>query len=128
MGKIKYTYYTAYINDDELVQTLKEHSDITIAGYIPDSSSSVIDFLLVIIISSAASVAIIIAVIARSIIVIIIVVIITRSIPIRSSLRSVRHSVVTSVTAVIAITAIIMATEAAEEIIITRRSQRTGIQ
>ena len=24
MGKIKYTYYTAYINDDELVQTLKE--------------------------------------------------------------------------------------------------------
>ena len=47
MGKIKYTYYTAYINDDELVQTLKEHSDITIAGYIPDSSSSVIDFLLV---------------------------------------------------------------------------------
>ena len=46
MGKIKYTYYTAYINDDELVQTLKEHSDITIAGYIPDSSSSVIDFLL----------------------------------------------------------------------------------
>ena len=47
MGKIKYTYYTAYINDDELVQTLKEHSDITITGYIPDSSSSVIDFLLV---------------------------------------------------------------------------------
>ena len=46
MGKIKYTYYTAYVNDDELISTLKDHSNITISGYIPDSSTSIIDFLL----------------------------------------------------------------------------------
>lgn len=46
MGKIKYTYYTAYVNDDELVSTLKDHPNITISGYIPDSSTSIIDFLL----------------------------------------------------------------------------------
>lgn len=45
LGKIKYTYYTAYVNDDELVSTLKKNPDITISGYIPDSSASMIEFL-----------------------------------------------------------------------------------
>ncbi len=45
LGKIKYTYYTAYVNDDELVSMLKKNPDITISGYIPDSSASMIEFL-----------------------------------------------------------------------------------
>jgi len=44
-GKIKYTYYTAYVNDDELVATLKRKPNITVSGYIPDSSASLIEFL-----------------------------------------------------------------------------------
>jgi cell division protease FtsH len=41
-----YTYYTGYVGDDELIQELKERTDIKVSGYIPDSSSSIIEFLL----------------------------------------------------------------------------------
>ena len=43
---VSYTYYTGYVDDDELVRTLTEKGGIKISGYIPDSSSSVINFLL----------------------------------------------------------------------------------
>ncbi len=43
---VKYTYYTGYINDDEIVSKLEE-SGVTFSGYIPSTNSSVVDFLLV---------------------------------------------------------------------------------
>lgn len=43
---VSYTYYTGYVDDDELVKKLTEKGGIKISGYIPDSSSSVINFLL----------------------------------------------------------------------------------
>lgn len=42
---VKYTYYTGYINDDEIVSKLEE-SGVTFSGYIPSTNSSVVDFLL----------------------------------------------------------------------------------
>lgn len=42
---VKYTYYTGYINDDEIVSKLEE-SGVTFSGYIPNTNSSVVDFLL----------------------------------------------------------------------------------
>ncbi len=42
---VKYTYYTGYINDDEIVSKLEE-SEVTFSGYIPSTNSSVVDFLL----------------------------------------------------------------------------------
>lgn len=47
LTKVNYTYYTGYVNDEELLSVLKGHDEITVSGYIPDSSSSIIDFLLV---------------------------------------------------------------------------------
>ncbi|MDO5402716.1 MAG: ATP-dependent zinc metalloprotease FtsH [Eubacteriales bacterium] len=43
---VKYTYYTGYVGDDNLVSLLKRKG-IEFDGYIPDSSSSIIDFLVV---------------------------------------------------------------------------------
>ena len=43
---VTYTYYTGYVNDEELVKNLTEKGGIKVSGYIPDSSSSVINFLL----------------------------------------------------------------------------------
>ena len=43
---VTYTYYTGYVDDDELVKTLTEKGGIKVSGYIPDSSSSVVNFLL----------------------------------------------------------------------------------
>ncbi|MBQ4282300.1 MAG: ATP-dependent zinc metalloprotease FtsH [Lachnospira sp.] len=45
MAKIEYTYYTGYVDDEQLVQDLKEKEGIKVSGYIPDSSSSIINFL-----------------------------------------------------------------------------------
>ena len=42
---VKYTYYTGYINGDEIVSKLEE-SGVTFSGYIPSTNSSVVDFLL----------------------------------------------------------------------------------
>ncbi|MEE0057632.1 MAG: ATP-dependent zinc metalloprotease FtsH [[Bacteroides] pectinophilus] len=42
---VKYTYYTGYINDDEIVSKLEE-SGVKFSGYIPSTNSSVVDFLL----------------------------------------------------------------------------------
>ena len=42
---VKYTYYTGYINDYEIVSKLEE-SGVTFSGYIPSTNSSVVDFLL----------------------------------------------------------------------------------
>ena len=42
---VKYTYYTGYINDEEIVSKLEE-SGVTFSGYIPSTNSSVVDFLL----------------------------------------------------------------------------------
>ena len=42
---VKYTYYTGYINDDDIVSKLEE-SGVTFSGYIPSTNSSVVDFLL----------------------------------------------------------------------------------
>ena len=42
---VKYTYYTGYITDDEIVSKLEE-SGVTFSGYIPSTNSSVVDFLL----------------------------------------------------------------------------------
>lgn len=41
-----YTYYTGYVNDDEITNRLNDNG-VTYSGYIPDQSSSIIDFLLV---------------------------------------------------------------------------------
>ena len=43
---VQYTYYTGYVGDDNLVSLLKRKG-IEFDGYIPDSSSSIIDFLVV---------------------------------------------------------------------------------
>ncbi len=43
---VAYTYYTGYVDDDELVKTLTDKGGIKVSGYIPDSSSSVVNFLL----------------------------------------------------------------------------------
>lgn len=42
---VSYTYYTGYVNDDTLVPLLKRKG-IEFEGYIPDSSSSIVEFLL----------------------------------------------------------------------------------
>ena len=41
---VSYTYYTGYVNDDSLVPLLKRKG-IEFTGYIPDSSSSIVEFL-----------------------------------------------------------------------------------
>ncbi|MDD5828712.1 MAG: ATP-dependent zinc metalloprotease FtsH [Lachnospira sp.] len=41
---VKYTYYTGYVNDENLVPLLKRKG-IEFTGYIPDSNSSIVDFL-----------------------------------------------------------------------------------
>ncbi len=45
-GRLKYTYYTGYVNDDGLIELLKANPDIKINGYIPDSSASIINMFL----------------------------------------------------------------------------------
>ena len=42
---VKYTYYTGYLNDDEIVNRLKE-AGVKFSGYIPSTNSSIVDFLL----------------------------------------------------------------------------------
>ena len=42
---VSYTYYTGYVNDESLVPLLKRKG-IEFEGYIPDSSSSIVEFLL----------------------------------------------------------------------------------
>lgn len=42
---VKYTYYTGYLNDSEIISKLKEY-DVKFSGYIPSTNSSVVDFLL----------------------------------------------------------------------------------
>ena len=44
VNKLGYTYYTGYVNDDSLVPLLKRKG-IEFTGYIPDSSSSIVEFL-----------------------------------------------------------------------------------
>lgn len=44
VNKLGYTYYTGYVNDDSLVSLLKRKG-IEFTGYIPDSSSSIVEFL-----------------------------------------------------------------------------------
>ena len=44
VNKFGYTYYTGYVNDDSLVPLLKRKG-IEFTGYIPDSSSSIVEFL-----------------------------------------------------------------------------------
>jgi cell division protease FtsH len=44
-NSFNYTYYTGYVNDDEIVAKLNDKG-VTYSGYIPDQSSSIIDFLL----------------------------------------------------------------------------------
>ena len=44
VNKFGYTYYTGYVNDDSLVPLLKRKG-IEFEGYIPDSSSSIVEFL-----------------------------------------------------------------------------------
>ena len=46
VNKLGYTYYTGYVNDDSLVSLLKRKG-IEFTGYIPDSSSSIVEFLVV---------------------------------------------------------------------------------
>lgn len=41
---MKYTYYTGYVNDEALVPILKRN-EIEFSGYIPSSSSSIVEFL-----------------------------------------------------------------------------------
>ena len=43
---IRYTYYTGYVNDEELTGLLKEKG-VEFAGYIPDSSASIVEFIMV---------------------------------------------------------------------------------
>lgn len=42
---VKYTYYTGYLNDNEIVSRL-EDAGIKFTGYIPSTNSSIVDFLL----------------------------------------------------------------------------------
>ena len=44
VNKFGYTYYTGYVNDDSLVPLLKRKG-IEFTGYIPNSSSSIVEFL-----------------------------------------------------------------------------------
>ncbi len=41
---VKYTYYTGYLNDDEIIGKLEENN-IKFSGYIPSTNSSIVDFL-----------------------------------------------------------------------------------
>ena len=43
---IRYTYYTGYVNDEEFTGLLKEKG-VEFAGYIPDSSASIVEFIMV---------------------------------------------------------------------------------
>ncbi len=45
LTQVQHTYYTGYVDDKEIVQDLKEMEGVKVSGYIPDSSSSIINFL-----------------------------------------------------------------------------------